>query len=394
VSAMSSSVECEGPAGLARPGRWLLVASVWLAVLLVPPAVDITDRPDRMLPLLALVGVALSAAAPLVSNVLGWDARRWLGPLSVSVLTVLAVATTMGYGSPWWSVWTVLAVTACNAVPLRAGPPVVLAVPVAASLTLWASGASGDDVWTSAIVVFLAGAISLVLARLLMTIAALHQAQDALARVAVTQERERFSRDLHDLLGHTLSVIVVKAEAVRRLSSRDPAAAMQHTLDIESIGREALEEVREAVSGYRRTTLRAEVARAVDALDAAGITAEVAIPDVSLPPPAEDALAWVVREGVTNIVRHSGARSSRLVVTSSDGTARLMLTDDGTRGGIDDGTGDGTGDGRSNGLTGLHQRLAAVGGALEAAATADGFRLVATVPVAVDAPLPTTVDDR
>jgi two-component system, NarL family, sensor histidine kinase DesK len=387
VSAMSSSVECEGPAGLARPGRWLLVAGVWLAVLMIPPVVDIVDRPDRVLPLLALVGVALSAAGPVLANVLRWNTRRWVGPLSVTVLAALAVATTVGYGSAWWSVWTVLAVTACNAVPVRAGLPVVLAVPVAASLALWADGATSDDIWTSATTVFLAGAISLVLARLLMTIAALREAQDALARVAVTQERERFSRDLHDLLGHTLSVIVVKAEAVRRLSARDPAAAMQHTLDIESIGREALEEVREAVSGYRRTTLRAEVARAVDALDAAGITADVTIPDVSLAMPAEDALAWVVREGVTNIVRHSGARSSRLVVTSSDGTARLELTDDGAGGRVQDG-------GRSNGLTGLHQRLAAVGGALEAAATAEGFRLVATVPVPADAPLPTTVDDR
>ncbi len=387
MSAMSSSAECEGPAGLARPGRWLMVAAVWLAVLMVPPAVDIADRPDRVLPLLALVGVAVSAAAPLVANVLGWHARRWVGPLSVSVLVALAVATTTGYGSSWWSVWTVLAVTACNAVPVRAGPWLVVAVPAAASLTLWTSGASSDDVWTSAITVFLAGAISWVLARLLMTIGALREAQDALARIAVTQERERFSRDLHDLLGHTLSVIVVKAEAVRRLSARDPAAAMQHTLDIESIGREALEEVREAVSGYRRTTLRAEVARAVDALDAAGITADVSLPDLALPVPAEDALAWVVREGVTNVVRHSGARSSRLVVTSSDGTARLELTDDGTGGGVPERS-------RSNGLTGLGQRLAAVGGALEAGATSEGFRLAATVPVPADAPLPSTVDDR
>jgi two-component system sensor histidine kinase DesK len=283
-------------------------------------------------------------------------------------------------------------VTACNAVPVRAGPAVVLAVPSAASLTLWTAGASGTDVWTLALIVFLAGAISLVLARLLMTIAALRQAQGQLASIAVTDERERFSRDLHDLLGHTLSLIVVKAEAVRRLSQRDPSAAMQHTVDIESIGRQALEEVREAVSGYRRTTLGAEVARAVDTLEAAGIAVEVSLPDLPLPAPADDALAWAVREGATNVVRHSAARSSRLAVTCTDGTARLELIDDGSGAAVPTG-------GAGNGLAGLGQRLSAVGGALESGATADGFRLVATVPVGpvplrTEVPARSTVDDR
>ncbi len=383
----SSTPRCDGPAGIARPGRWLLVASVWLAVLVIPSVVDVVGRTDRALPLLALLGVAVCAAAPLFANVLRWETRQWVGPVSVSVLTALAVATTMAYGSPWWNTWLLLAVTACNAVPVRAGAPVVLAVPATASLTLWSAGASGEDVWTVALTTFLAGAISLVLARLLMTIEALGRAEGELARIAVTDERERFSRDLHDLLGHTLSLIVVKAEAVRRLSQRDPDAAMQHTLDIESIGRQALEEVREAVSGYRRTTLRAEVDRAVEALDAAGIAAEVDLAQLPLPAAVEDTLAWVVREGVTNVVRHSGARSSRLVVTCIEGTARLELTDDGTGAGAPVSS-------RSNGLAGLDQRLAAAGGALEAGATPDGFRLVATVPVRAEARLPSPVDER
>jgi two-component system sensor histidine kinase DesK len=383
----SSSQDCSGPVSIARPGRWLLVGLVGLVALLLPAAVDAVGGDHRVPAAVALVGVAGSSAAAVLVNVRGHRARRWVVPASLALLSTLAVATSVGLGEPWWNVWILLAAVACGAAPGRWGLVVLVAVPVAGSLTLTATGAAPGDVWSLAFTTFLAGAINLVLVRLLVTIAALHQAQGELARTAVIHERERFSRDLHDLLGHTLSLVVVKAEAVRRLSQRDPAAAMQHTLDIESIGRQALEEVREAVSGYRRTTLRAEVARAVDALAAAGVTAEVTLPDPPLPVPAEEALAWVVREGVTNVVRHSGARSSRLVVTSSDGTARLELTDDGVGAAVQDGS-------RSNGLSGLGQRLAAVGGALDARATADGFRLVATVPARAESPLPSTVDDR
>jgi two-component system, NarL family, sensor histidine kinase DesK len=368
-----STDDCAGPAGLARPGRWLLAGMVWLVALLVAPVVDTAGRDDRVLPLLALLGVVVTTVAPVLLGVRSPRPRPWVLGGCLAALAALAVATTAGFGSPWWNVWILLAATACGAVPGRLGPALVLLVPVAACLTLAATGATGDDVWTVALTTFLAGLINLLLVRLLATIGQLRAAQSELAGRAVVAERERFSRDLHDLLGHTLSVIVVKAEAVRRLSRRDPDAAVQHAVDIETIGRQALVEVREAVGGYRRTTLDAEVSRARAALDAAGVAFEVRTPAAPLPAQVDEALAWVVREGVTNVLRHSGARGCRLEVDTTGNTTRLELSDDGTRPSAEEVRVGG-------GLTGLRQRLGAVDGALDVQASGGGYRLLVTVP--------------
>src|SRR5690606_5786437 len=129
-----------------------------------------------------------------------------------------------------------------------------------------------------------------------------------LALAAVDRERVRFSRDLHDLLGHTLSVIVVKAEAVRRIADSDPAAASAHAQDIEDIGRRALSEVREAVGGYRNASLASELDRARRALEAASVDVAIDWDTGPLGNAAEETLAWVVREGATNVVRHARAQ--------------------------------------------------------------------------------------
>ena len=129
--------------------------------------------------------------------------------------------------------------------------------------------------WTEGFVVLLAGLASAAFAALLDTVAELRRTRAELARVAVAEERERFSRDLHDLLGHTLSVMVVKAQAVRRLAAQDPDAAAAHAADIEQIGRQALVDVRQAVDAMRAPTLAEELDGARRALDAAGIATTV-----------------------------------------------------------------------------------------------------------------------
>ena len=222
----------------------------------------------------------------------------------------------------------------------------------------------------------LAGLSTIVLVQLLATIATLRATRRELAEQAVVAERDRFSRDLHDLLGHSLSLVVVKSEVVRRLVESDPPAAAEHARDIETIGRRALAEVREAVTGIRHTTLAAELARASTALADAGIDAEVNAAPTLLPEPVDEAFAWVVREGATNVIRHSGARRCTLRVEvdeSPSATARVAI--------VDDGGGPSRALAEGHGLSGLRSRLALVDGELLVVRDTDGFGLTATAPL-------------
>jgi two-component system sensor histidine kinase DesK len=206
----------------------------------------------------------------------------------------------------------------------------------------------------------------------------LRAAREELARQAVEKERLRFSRDLHDLLGHTLSVIVVKSEAARRLAPRDLQAALVQVTDIESVGRQALTEIREAVTGYREGSLATELDGARSALTAAGIEPVVRRSGPPLTPQTEALLGWVVREAVTNAVRHSGATRCEITVDGSSERVRLTVADNGN------GTPapprpEGIG---GTGLKGLTERLTAAGGSLRAdPSPRGGFTVTAELPV-------------
>ncbi|MFI1027051.1 sensor histidine kinase [Streptomyces sp. NPDC020951] len=217
----------------------------------------------------------------------------------------------------------------------------------------------------------------------------LRAAREELARRAVEEERLRFSRDLHDLLGHTLSVIVVKSEAARRLAPRDMDAALSQVTDIEAVGRQALTEIREAVTGYREGSLATELDRARSALTAAGVEPSVSRSGPPPQPQTAALLGWVVREAVTNVVRHSGATRCRITVSGEPEQIRLTVTDDGTGAGAGTGTGTGAGDrcaqGGGTGLTGLRERLATAGGSLTAGPEPHGgFTVTAQLPTAAD----------
>jgi two-component system sensor histidine kinase DesK len=178
------------------------------------------------------------------------------------------------------------------------------------------------------------------------------RADAEIERLATIAERERIARDLHDLLGHTLSVIVLKSELAARLITADPDRAVAEVHDIERIGREALGEVRAAVTGYRSRGLGAELDGAGVALQAAGVDVEVHADPTALGPEQESALAMALREAVTNVVRHADAQRATISITTVAGKVRLEVADDGR----------GISGQEGSGLTGMRERINALGG--------------------------------
>ncbi|KPC66795.1 sensor histidine kinase [Streptomyces chattanoogensis] len=219
---------------------------------------------------------------------------------------------------------------------------------------------------------------------LIRTSQELRSAREEVARLAANDERLRLARDLHDLLGHSLSLITLKSELAGRMLPADPEEAAKQVADIERVSRQALVDVREAVTGYRRPRLAVELAGVRAALRTAGIEATVD-PALEgerhgLAADEESALAWALREAVTNVVRHSGARLCELLLTEeweSDERRYLCLTV------LDDGAGPPRALHDGNGLSGLRERLALADGRLETgpAARGRGFVLRAYVPL-------------
>lgn len=193
---------------------------------------------------------------------------------------------------------------------------------------------------------------------------ALAEARSEVARLAAENERSRIARDLHDLLGHSLTTITVKAGLARRLSDVDPAGATQQISEVESLARSTLADVRAAVSGYREVSLASELASARVVLEAAGVAADLPGAVDAVDPRWAELFGWVVREGVTNAVRH--ARAGRLSIAF--GSSWIEIEDNGR--GPQRASGNGTGTG--TGLRGLAERVADQGGALTAGAARRG----------------------
>jgi two-component system sensor histidine kinase DesK len=200
--------------------------------------------------------------------------------------------------------------------------------------------------------------------------AALAAAREESRHLAVIAERERIARDLHDVLGHTLTVVAVKADLARKLLERDPPAAAREIEEIHATARAALAEVRIAVNGMRSTTLAQELASARSALESAGIVVTSEMTKEPLPPLVETALAYVIREAATNVLRHSGARRCRITLARQGCEAALEVHDDGRGGRIVEG----------HGVTGMRQRLMAVRGGLELREES-GVHLFARAPI-------------
>jgi two-component system, NarL family, sensor histidine kinase DesK len=237
----------------------------------------------------------------------------------------------------------------------RSPKPAIASIVIALGFAVWLglSGA-GWFIWSIPFFTLVAALGNHASHREMIVRRQLAQSRQEVERVAKIAERERIARDLHDLLGHTLSVIVLKSELASKLAERDPARATKEIREIERIARESLQEVRSAVRGYRSTGLEGELASVALACEAAQIKCETYIAPLELEWAAEQTFSFVLREAVTNAIRHAKARTLWISLERAGDWARLSIWDDGS-GRITVG----------NGVRGMRERLESVGGRLE-----------------------------
>ena len=352
-------------------GRLFMVA--WLAFFIYPLAAFLTDRFStemRVYGLLLLLALALIWAWFWIRILAGPD-HRFLLPAIVGA-TLILVVFTLRTPPQYGSLFLYPVIMAGAAFPWRRGVAAVVVLSVLAAVI---ELARGESITTSAgqLLNELLVGFAAVAGRLLVEAnRQLSQAREQIARLAVGEERLRFARDLHDLLGHSLSVIALKSELAGRLIKTTPGLAANEVDDIEQVARDALREVRDAVAGYRQPSLSAELAGAREALTAAGIELRAEGEHMPLPPAVEAVLAWAVREGVTNVMRHSQAKRCTVRIFKKDGSAAVEVVDDG-RGGTPE---------PGSGLHGLRERVLERGGTLTAEPLPhEGFRLRVTVPL-------------
>jgi two-component system, NarL family, sensor histidine kinase DesK len=241
---------------------------------------------------------------------------------------------------------------------------------VVSGLETWLLHLSGWFLFYAAGLSVVVGATNIYFAqrtRMYHRLAAANEEIEHLAKVA---ERERIARDLHDVLGHTLSVIILKSELAGKLIDRDPERAKAEIADVEKTSREALAEVRITIRGYRGYSLEAELKQARATLETAGVKVQSESAEVALTPVQESVVALVVREAVTNVVRHAGARNCLLRLAPVNGSCRVEIQDDGRGGG-----------GEGNGLRGMRERIEALGGSLQRD-TNSGTHLTIEFPIA------------
>lgn len=390
--ALASAVAGPGASAERQRRVWRLVGplfgAVWV-VFLSEPARASWDNPDPVLRWCGILGVALSAVGFVASvfllrqtfgvegrNARGWS---WFSVLVQAVGVVLACLAAQEHGLVglvFISVSAVYLLRSPRALLVTVGLAIVMLV-----LPRVIPGWEPEDGNVAALV--LATLATYGFAQLVERNRQLQLAQEEVAALAVSRERERIARDMHDVLGHSLTVISVKSELAGRLVEADPARAAAEVADIQSLARSALADVRGMVTATRHVTLAGELAAARRALDAAGIEAQLPGAVDAVPEELREVFAWTVREGTTNVLRHAAA--GRVVVTlapdrivvEDDGRGAAPCPDDAEEGGA--GTAEPTGspgDAPGHGLAGLRERAAAAGAAVETGPSPlGGFRL-------------------
>jgi two-component system sensor histidine kinase DesK len=372
-----------------RSGLWRLVfPCVWL-LYLIPVAGSFGHRHNATY-LAGAIVLVLAFSAVYVALVGWWERRPRLAALpGLGVLAGLAALGCVIYGSGAAALWIYVAVAGGLAVGAQwaAMRVIVSAAACYCAFSLAGHVTTGD--FLSGLLPLLFGGLAALSYRARVELnRELIRARETVAELAASEERLRLARDMHDLTGQSLSTITLKSDLAARLLEQLPASpqrdrAAAEIAQVADVSRQALADIREAISGYRRPTLVVEAITARSALEAGGITVHDDFLQGSSPgdlsgtvnADAEAALAWCLREAVTNVVRHSGARNCWLAVRSASGELALEVRDDGH--GAQPHEGDwGTG---HSGLRGMSERLSAVGGRLEITPGA-GFRVLAAVP--------------
>lgn len=348
--------------------RGPLFALVWLPVLLIAPFVSSIAAGA-----LAAILVYLAIAAwYVVTVVVSYrNVAAWVGEACVAVLTVIVVAQFVISGTGQGFLYPLLAIAAATAIRRRYALGIVMGLSISGAIAEGVSTMSLSSALLFGFASVMAGASTYLIRYLVAAVAELRATRRRLAGLAVTEERQRFSRDLHDLLGHTLSVIVVKAEAIRRFAASDTDAVVAHARGIEDVGRTALADVRQAVAGYRELRLEHELASASEVLEDAGVSTEVTRPLPELDSESDAVFAWVAREATTNVLRHAHASRCTVRVTAGDTAAVIEVADNG-HGAVAAEWG--------SGIRGLRERAARLGGTLEIDSDARGFALTVRVP--------------
>jgi two-component system sensor histidine kinase DesK len=397
-SVLSAGAPDRGPlAGYrTRVGRLFGIAftGIWLAYL-IGPVVDLITQ--HYSPVQRAAGLSIIAAFCLIYVILvpSWPYRPRSAHAGLAVLAALAAAACilfggMGAASLWIFVSSASGLLVVN---LRWALRVIAAVVACYVFFCYTGHVAMTDFLSNLLPVTCLGLVMIGLRRQLELTIELRRAREEVAQLAANDERLRLARDMHDLTGQSLSVITLKSELAARLLSRLPDSPERDRVrdeirQVAAVSRQTLHDIREAISGYRRPTLAVEVITARVALDSAGIAVEddpaLILASGTFDADAEAALAWCLREAVTNVVRHSGAKHCRISLTSQADTVALVVSDDGHGYVPPIGPGArlaGLIAEAGTGLRGMSERLRAVGGSLELRPDGrPGFCLTATVP--------------
>jgi two-component system, NarL family, sensor histidine kinase DesK len=372
-----------------RPWAARIFGAIWI-INLAPVLFALIDRSQRDFDLWPILGwIGLVSFVVIYVGLIMFGVPHWVprtprnvqvNRVAVAAMTVIIAGFCVAWANQGFEYYIIYPAVVAGMYFKRREAGRWLAVLSSMFISLTFQHGQFDDLVQGLLLIIGLGFNSIFWTALLEQNRQLRRARAEIARLAVADERLRIARDMHDLLGHSLSLIALKSELAGRLLPDYPGRAASEIHDIEEVARTSLQEVREAVAGYRTKSLTNEIESAGQILDAAGITLRQSIDLPDLAPPIDQTLGWFVREGVTNVIRHSGAKQVRISLLEHRGTIIAEIEDDGRAGNDNGNEPDPASATSGSGLKGLRERIGTLGGSLTTGSLpGGGFRLHATI---------------